>query len=401
MVIRAVFRGGSSHLYQVPVTAGPPIEDATTAQEGSGLLRALLGADPGHGLTLALSDPSGLASAADAGTRPVTTRQSNTSLVAGDGFVVKFFRRLRPGTNPELELRRHLTRRGFDGVAADAGSIYRHGKAITGTLAVVYGYTPAGLTGLQLVAGEGDFEAGDRLYHLRRLGATTALMHNALAESGGDPAFSPVDSGEEDVGLTLAAIDDRVQQLLAGARAAATEPVGANHASDIRAVLRGIQAAGATGRRIRVHGALRLEETLLQPETGGWTIIDFEGEVRSPIPERRKKRSPLFDVAGMLRSIARAAAGRHASTNDWPRLATTAFLGGYLDEISGELIPRTELAASGLIAAYQVEHSLANAEAALARGDRRAIEGGLADLAALASGDDASNLLPRVGSGSE
>jgi maltose alpha-D-glucosyltransferase/alpha-amylase len=130
--------------------------------------------------------------------------------------------------------------------------------------------------------------------------------------------------------------------------------------------------------RIRVHGDYHLGQVLRSVE-GGWTIIDFEGEPARPLEERRRKTSPLKDVAGMLRSFAYARGtltGRTGGSSggallaEWERAARASFLAAYRTEIASSptpLVP-TDDAAFGLALAaweldkalYEVRYELAN-----------------------------------------
>ena len=99
---------------------------------------------------------------------------------------------------------------------------------------------------------------------------------------------------------------------------------------------------GVAGRVIRTHGDYHLGQTLHTPR--GWVIIDFEGEPARPLPERRQKRSPLRDVAGMLRSFAYVTSaveilrGQHAP-DDFEQRARETFLSCYFASIDPTLMP--------------------------------------------------------------
>ena len=118
---------------------------------------------------------------------------------------------------------------------------------------------------------------------------------------------------------------------------------------------------GIGGRLIRAHGDLHLGQALLGPD--GWAIIDFEGEPDRPLRERRRKRSPLRDVAGILRSISYAAlAGevlRGASAaSGWELAARQAVLDGYMSEIDPALLPAGAQAISKQLAMFELEKLL-------------------------------------------
>jgi trehalose synthase-fused probable maltokinase len=105
----------------------------------------------------------------------------------------------------------------------------------------------------------------------------------------------------------------------------------------VRDRLQLLSHVGARGKLIRTHGDLHLGQTMLGDD--GWVVLDFEGEPARSLPERRRKRSPLRDVAGMLRSFAYAASASEAAGEAWEQRARDAFLAGYLDEIDQRVVP--------------------------------------------------------------
>jgi trehalose synthase-fused probable maltokinase len=111
---------------------------------------------------------------------------------------------------------------------------------------------------------------------------------------------------------------------------------------------------------IRHHGDLHLGQTMLDP--GGWTILDFEGEPSRPLIDRRRKRSALRDVAGMLRSFAyaaSAAAGAGAPVPEgWEQSARDAFLAGYHATVDHALLPAGDAAIEQVLAVYELEKAV-------------------------------------------
>jgi maltokinase len=112
---------------------------------------------------------------------------------------------------------------------------------------------------------------------------------------------------------------------------------------------------------IRTHGDYHLGQTMLAER--GWVILDFEGEPARPLPERRLKRSPLRDVAGMLRSFSYAAAGvrilRGANAPEgWEERARETFMAGYLDRADGSLLPPGQQALERLLAVFELEKAV-------------------------------------------
>ena len=111
---------------------------------------------------------------------------------------------------------------------------------------------------------------------------------------------------------------------------------------EVRERLRMLSNLGGPGRVIRHHGDFHLGQTLWAD--GDWVILDFEGEPARSLPERRRKRSPLRDVAGMLRSFAYAASAAPLlrgiePPEDWQARAREQFLAGYRATVDQSLVP--------------------------------------------------------------
>jgi trehalose synthase-fused probable maltokinase len=207
---------------------------------------------------------------------------------------------------------------------------------------------------------------------LTRLGETTAALHVALAQPGGGHEFDPEPIGADDLAAWRAAIHAEVEQAV-GALGALEVTVDRDA---LLARADGIDALmGAF--RTRHHGDYHLGQVLETPE-GEFVIIDFEGEPSKPLGLRREKRSPLRDVAGMLRSFdyARHAALRSGDPNDplrieraerWYAAARAAFLDAYLARVRRDaphLLPTDVDAALRALelekAAYEVLYEINN-----------------------------------------
>src|SRR4029079_1853461 len=130
-------------------------------------------------------------------------------------------------------------------------------------------------------------------------------MHAVLASDATDPSFAPESPSLESLGLLTASVDAEIEQVFLALpdHIAALEPIR-GRGEEIRDRLRQLTHAGTTGKTIRNHGDLHLGQTLLSNDD--WIVLDFEGEPARSLAERRRKRSPLRDVAGMLRSFAYA-----------------------------------------------------------------------------------------------
>ena len=135
----------------------------------------------------------------------------------------------------------------------------------------------------------------------------------------------------------------------------------AGRSLDVRERLQALSHIGAGGRVIRTHGDYHLGQTML---TGrGWVILDFEGEPARSLPERRRKRSPLRDVAGMLRSFAYAASAAEQQNGvpapeGWEERARQSFLDGYFGSVDSMLLPHGQEAAGKLLSIFELEKAV-------------------------------------------
>ena len=323
-----------------------------------------------------------------------SAEQSNTSIVYGNRLILKLFRRIQPGLNPDYEIGRHLTeRRLFARVPAVAAAIeYERVAEAPATIAMVQQVVQSQADGWAHAIGElgrfyehvaerpaiagplprtasGMLEAqppraaadaiGGYLETAATLGRRTAEMHLALAADSKDAAFAPEPFTRDDL-IALTA-DVATQASTAFERLADTlDRIPAELAMEARRLLgardgllerfRSAPPLEFTVSKIRVHGDYHLGQVLWSE--GDFFIIDFEGEPARPIAERRQKQSPLKDVAGMLRSYSYAAyAGLFAHTSSrlvefarlepWARIWQTwtiaAFLRAYTTAVDGAL----------------------------------------------------------------
>ena len=288
----------------------------------------------------------------DAAVHRIRGEQSNTSVVFGDALIVKHFRRLVEGVNPELEITRHLTEHTtFRNAPRLAGALeYVDAQGAVATLAVAHELVRDGRDGWQwllgrLAAGDGAIEA------LRRLGRTTAELHVALAMPTADPAFGTEPIDRSDVARWTAALERQVHAAheAAGRRSLPSMPAAAGRAFD-----------GLLGvAKIRHHGDFHLGQTLAVRDGQDFVLIDFEGEPLRPLQERRRKHTPLRDVAGMLRSFAYAAATTERTgreTGDWERAARAAFVDAYRTAAAGAaFLPASSEAFQRAVAALELE----------------------------------------------
>jgi maltokinase len=377
------FQPGTHELYQLPLGLRPRPEgwadvsigdaggftvydglaDPALARELVHLIRAGKAQPAGEG-TVEFHQLEGFAAlGAELGTaRLVGSEQSNSSVVFDDELIVKAYRRLEPGINPELEMLRFLTERGFPNIAALGGWYAYVGRPLEATLGVVQEFVPGGLDGWELALDE-LADAPERfLGRLRRLGHVTAAMHNALASDPGDPSFAPEDPSPETLGLLTASIDEEIAQVFLGLPhdVDALAPI-AGRGEEVREKIRDRTHSGATGRVIRTHGDYHLGQTLWAADD--WVILDFEGEPARSLPERRRKRSPLRDVAGMLRSFAYVASAVELlrgtlAPSGWEERARAEFLDAYVESVDPTIVPPGREAFDRLLSVFELEKAV-------------------------------------------
>ncbi len=200
------------------------------------------------------------------------------------------------------------------------------------------------------------------LTRIAELGRATGEMHSALASDVEDQAFAPEQPSSEALSLLTATIDEQIEQVFLDLRDG--DPAVASimgRGEDIRERLQAMSHVGVGGRLIRHHGDYHLGQTMVRDE--GWIILDFEGEPARSLLERRRKRSPLRDVAGMLRSFAYAASASQlmrgvAAPENWEHDAREAFLAAYLEAVDLTLLPAGRPAIDKLLAIFELEKAV-------------------------------------------
>jgi maltose alpha-D-glucosyltransferase/alpha-amylase len=304
--------------------------------------------------------------------------QSNTSMVFEDRLILKFFRRLTEGVNPEQEITRFLTERTtFRNTPRLAGHLdYRAPAGETSTLAVVQDfvkdardgwawtveqirafYARALASGLpprpDVIAAAAERSLGA----LRHLGGVTAHLHRALASDPNDPAFAPEPITAPDVTTWAQAVRRQLE-------AACDILDDRTLSSSVGMPKLAESLADLVGRhKIRHHGDLHLGQTLYQEARADFTIIDFEGEPLRPLAERRQKHSALRDVAGVLRSIDYAATFAPDTGVDtrpwaeaWTNAAAREFVAGYRAGARGAgFVPDSAQAFARVVAVFELE----------------------------------------------
>jgi 1,4-alpha-glucan branching enzyme len=302
--------------------------------------------------------------------RVLSGEQSNTSIIIDDGdsaAIVKIFRVLAAGKNPEVELGAALTAAGTTEVPATLGWITgswdepaSNGSAVSnGELAVAHEFLLGGQDAWRLAV-EAAAAGQDFTAEARGLGAATATVHARLAETFG------TEDGQEQGSDIISTVARRVRQSWAEA-ASAVGPYDHN----LDQLLAALDPKDV-GQLQRVHGDLHLGQILWVPgadgQPGRWAILDFEGEPLRTIDERNSPDLPLRDVTGMLRSFDYAAGAATRENPDatvpetWVDDCATAFLEGYGEVTPGTIDRRSPLFVALWLdkALYEVVYELRN-----------------------------------------
>ncbi len=317
----------------------------------------------------------------DTSLRPIGAEQSNVSLIVGERMVLKLYRRIRPGVQPELEVAHFLTNvANFKNTPALLGAVEH----------VVEGAEPSALAiAFAFVENQGDawnviVEALDRTFEdisllpesdvdkwqqdldrlyvfpldlSAKLGQRTAEMHRALATDTSDPAFNAEAPGQNQVRAWCEAIKLDAESAFSSIESEGKE-INEAAGRQVARLLENRQALFAriealahivpTGMLTRIHGDYHLGQVLVAKDDV--VIIDFEGEPGRTLAERREKTSPLRDVAGLLRSLdyaTSAALDRFASrvrglpervvaaASAWRERAGREFIDAYVETARG------------------------------------------------------------------
>jgi len=336
--------------------------------------------------------------------RLVTAEQSNSSIIYDQTAILKCFRRVVAGVNPDVELSRFLTTRAeFTATPAMLGSIAyvaangeEHSlglaQAFVANKGDAWEHTLTQLNRYFATAGETQVTtddalltharrlAADQLSELRELGERTGELHVALASASDEPDLAPRPLTSEQVVAWQDAIRKEAAAIMD--ELARREPqLAPEQQSAVQALL---QARARIEQRIaelctlgdagvvttRYHGDYHLGQVLVSEQ--GFLILDFEGEPLRSLAERRAHHSPLKDVAGMLRSLSYAAhSGVRAtrSANDktdldswaaaWEQCGREAFLDGYLRAASGAaFLPKQPDVFHSALAVFELEKAL-------------------------------------------
>ncbi|MGM0586207.1 MAG: putative maltokinase, partial [Pseudomonadota bacterium] len=306
-------------------------------------------------------------------TRLLSLEQSNASVRFGDEVILKIYRRLRPGVQPDVEVPRFLTETaGFAHTPALLGAIELRAEGEPPTsLAAAFEYvanqgdcwtaiTDALHRDLEdhaiASAEEAGVEPGEPgfappLDLAALLGTRTAELHCALASDPSDPEFAPepitaddlsgwISETEGELGAVLEDLSARFRELPEAARPFAAAILDGRET--LRARLEALRAMAPSGARTRIHGDYHLGQVLLVKTDV--MIIDFEGEPGRGLEARRARTSPLRDVAGMLRSLDYAA---------WSALEHQSGLGADPERAEARLRRWRAQAVADFLAAYE------------------------------------------------
>jgi maltokinase len=293
--------------------------------------------------------------------RPMVLEHSNSSIVFDEAVILKIFRKVAPGPNPDTEITRVLAERGYEHVLPPIAELQRDDT----DLAVLRDYLLGSTEGWQLAhTSVRDLLAsrlapeecgGDFAPDAERLGSLLAGLHLGMADAWG------VSAG--DAATWAAEMAAHLEELVGHT----ADPLPFD-LEEVRQRYRDLEALGDAGAEIRIHGDLHLAQVIRAD--AGWFVLDFEGEPARRREDRFTSSSPLRDVAGMLRSFHYAAATGLAEWDEddaelvdlaarWEERARASFLAGYLGEAGIErLLPRSEGERDLVLAAFELDKAV-------------------------------------------
>ena len=326
--------------------------------------------------------------------RPIGTEQSNTSVVMDESIVLKFFRRVEAGPNPDLEITRLLTNDGFEYIPAQVGEIFYETTSDDQTteeessydLGIAQQFAGGCRDGWESVLEDVSRlldeihphdtredipaliaeRAAESLAATEQLGDATGSLHVLLGREEFGPELLPEEIQSEDLKSWSVGAQQRLERLVPKV------PELAELAERITLRVEYITSLVEAGRKIRVHGDFHLGQVLRSPRS--WLILDFEGEPARRLEERRAKQSPVKDVAGMLRSFSYAGysallarcqpdddrwAELETWTLAWETLARERFLVGYLTAShEGRFLPAERASIGALLDFFELDKAL-------------------------------------------
>ncbi|HYC49293.1 MAG TPA: putative maltokinase, partial [Burkholderiales bacterium] len=334
----------------------------------------------------------------DVGALPVTPPQgqsSNTIVTLGEKLFLKAYRRIRRGVNPEVEIGRYLTEvaefpncvplagvlehvdetGALSSLAILQGYVRNQGDAWTYTLEYLARFFDTHRAGTEVAADA----HGAYLSLVQTLGMRTAELHAAFARRTGDPAFDPEPASEadyaewkrrvrEDAASALDLLARRADQILPTAAAEARDLL--ERRDQVLGRIDALRMPAATVLKTRHHGDYHLGQVLIS--RNDFIIIDFEGEPARPIEERRRKHSPIRDVAGIVRSFSYAAGSALSRAvespddearlgplaADWETQTRNAFLTAYDETARAAHVYASDADFRALVELFELEKAL-------------------------------------------
>src|SRR5882672_4231360 len=420
LTVAVKYGEGKTETYSIPVITlahGGLLEDAFSRPEFLGELldiikqERVLEGDTGRLRGCRGASFSELLGPSDVKPKLLTGEQSNSSVIYGERLILKFFRRIEAGENPDLEIGRFLSEKaGYSHIARiDGWLVCQGGEGQAATQAILQEFVPnqgdawryalRTLTAFYEKVGDTSGPEASRsqesaefagesmgrlLAEIGLLGKRTAELHLALAFDSNDPAFAPEPFTKEfqkKLETSFAELSSGVLRLLR--ERMATVPVEykeraeeiASREQDIARIFCAALSVPIEAVRARIHGDYHLGQVLY---TGSdFVIIDFEGEPARPLAERRVKRSPLQDVAGMLRSFHYAAFSFQLAALDemtatemkdydvrmwadsWYACVADRFLGAYFENVAGAcFLPPSQHELSALLRLHLLEKAV-------------------------------------------
>jgi len=293
--------------------------------------------------------------------------QSNTSVVYDNRLILKVFRKLQSGPNPDVEIGQMLVKSGSEVQVPNlAGKVeFTEGDETT-VLAILQQYVHNFGDGWGWLLEQLRNRNSGSVSAIALLGRRTAEMHTALATGSTEPAFAPEPITDEDLAESQRRIESELDQTIEGLlqRGALDSTTAESLQQRLRQKLTSLDSLRNTV-RIRIHGDFHLGQVLRTVEHD-FSIIDFEGEPSRPMNDRRKKWPALRDVAGMVRSLDYAVQTVLREQQDrsdlmpWRDEAISAFLNEYRSAIKPSLgiIPAADEDFASALAILSLEKAL-------------------------------------------